>query len=176
LPCTGLPEPKLTSSNPAIASSLRHTKWIDSIDLVESLGATTVIAGHKQPDVQRPGPRNDLRWESRLHPRFSRRGGGEQHRRGGHRRDDRQVPRLRKPHDPRVLSPRGVPRGLDGFADWLSLDRRAGLQMTFLGTGLGTGARFSGRLKALRGGGAARRRTNRVARKSALASAVSLAV
>jgi hypothetical protein len=26
-------------------------KWIDSIDLVEGLGATTVIAGHKQPDA-----------------------------------------------------------------------------------------------------------------------------
>jgi glyoxylase-like metal-dependent hydrolase (beta-lactamase superfamily II) len=26
-------------------------KWIDSIDLVESLGATTIIAGHKQPDA-----------------------------------------------------------------------------------------------------------------------------
>jgi glyoxylase-like metal-dependent hydrolase (beta-lactamase superfamily II) len=26
-------------------------KWIESIDLVESLGATTIIAGHKQPDA-----------------------------------------------------------------------------------------------------------------------------
>jgi hypothetical protein len=26
-------------------------KWIDSIDLVESLEATTIIAGHKQPDA-----------------------------------------------------------------------------------------------------------------------------
>jgi glyoxylase-like metal-dependent hydrolase (beta-lactamase superfamily II) len=35
----------------ALTGPAEWQKWIDSIDLVESLGATTIIAGHKQPDA-----------------------------------------------------------------------------------------------------------------------------
>jgi glyoxylase-like metal-dependent hydrolase (beta-lactamase superfamily II) len=35
----------------ALTGPAQWQKWIDSIDLVESLGATTIIAGHKQPDA-----------------------------------------------------------------------------------------------------------------------------
>jgi len=35
----------------ALTGPAQWRKWIDSIDLVESLGATTIIAGHKQPDA-----------------------------------------------------------------------------------------------------------------------------
>ncbi len=35
----------------ALTGPTQWQKWIDSIDLVESLGATTIIAGHKQPDA-----------------------------------------------------------------------------------------------------------------------------
>jgi len=35
----------------ALTGPAEWQKWIDSIDLVESLGAQTIIAGHKQPDA-----------------------------------------------------------------------------------------------------------------------------
>jgi glyoxylase-like metal-dependent hydrolase (beta-lactamase superfamily II) len=35
----------------ALTGPAEWQKWIDSIDLVESLGAKTIIAGHKQPDA-----------------------------------------------------------------------------------------------------------------------------
>ena len=35
----------------ALTGPAEWQKWIDSIDLVESLEATTIIAGHKQPDA-----------------------------------------------------------------------------------------------------------------------------
>jgi glyoxylase-like metal-dependent hydrolase (beta-lactamase superfamily II) len=35
----------------ALTGPAEWQKWIDSIDLVESLGADTIIAGHKQPDA-----------------------------------------------------------------------------------------------------------------------------
>jgi len=35
----------------ALSGPAEWQKWIDSIDLVKSLGATTIIAGHKQPDA-----------------------------------------------------------------------------------------------------------------------------
>jgi len=35
----------------ALTGQAESQTWIDSIDLVESLGANTVIAGHKQPDA-----------------------------------------------------------------------------------------------------------------------------
>jgi glyoxylase-like metal-dependent hydrolase (beta-lactamase superfamily II) len=35
----------------ALTGPAQWQNWIDSIDLVESLGATTIIAGHKQPDA-----------------------------------------------------------------------------------------------------------------------------
>jgi glyoxylase-like metal-dependent hydrolase (beta-lactamase superfamily II) len=35
----------------ALTGPAEWQKWIDSIDLVESLAATTIIAGHKQPDA-----------------------------------------------------------------------------------------------------------------------------
>jgi glyoxylase-like metal-dependent hydrolase (beta-lactamase superfamily II) len=35
----------------ALTGPAEWQKWIDSMDLVESLGATTIIAGHKQPDA-----------------------------------------------------------------------------------------------------------------------------
>lgn len=35
----------------ALTGPTEWQKWIDSIDLVESLEATTIIAGHKQPDA-----------------------------------------------------------------------------------------------------------------------------
>jgi glyoxylase-like metal-dependent hydrolase (beta-lactamase superfamily II) len=35
----------------ALTGPAEWQKWIESIDLVESLGATTMIAGHKQPDA-----------------------------------------------------------------------------------------------------------------------------
>lgn len=35
----------------ALTGPAEWQKWIDSMDLVEGLGATTIIAGHKQPDA-----------------------------------------------------------------------------------------------------------------------------
>jgi len=35
----------------ALTGPVEWQKWIESIDLVEGLGATTIIAGHKQPDA-----------------------------------------------------------------------------------------------------------------------------
>ena len=35
----------------ALTGPAEWQKWIDSIDLVASLGAKTIIAGHKQPDA-----------------------------------------------------------------------------------------------------------------------------
>jgi glyoxylase-like metal-dependent hydrolase (beta-lactamase superfamily II) len=35
----------------ALTGPAEWQKWIDSVDLVESLGASTIIAGHKQPDA-----------------------------------------------------------------------------------------------------------------------------
>jgi glyoxylase-like metal-dependent hydrolase (beta-lactamase superfamily II) len=35
----------------ALTGPAEWQKWIESIDLVESLGAKTIIAGHKQPDA-----------------------------------------------------------------------------------------------------------------------------
>ena len=35
----------------ALTGPAEWQRWIESIDLVESLGATTIIAGHKQPDA-----------------------------------------------------------------------------------------------------------------------------
>ncbi len=35
----------------ALTGPAQWQKWIESIDLVERLGATTIIAGHKQPDA-----------------------------------------------------------------------------------------------------------------------------
>jgi len=35
----------------ALTGPAQWQRWIDSIDLVESLGATTIIAGHKHPDA-----------------------------------------------------------------------------------------------------------------------------
>jgi hypothetical protein len=35
----------------ALTGPAEWQKWIGSIDLVESLGADTIIAGHKQPDA-----------------------------------------------------------------------------------------------------------------------------
>jgi hypothetical protein len=35
----------------ALTGQAEWQKWIDSIDLVKSLGAKTIIAGHKQPDA-----------------------------------------------------------------------------------------------------------------------------
>jgi hypothetical protein len=59
---------------------------------------------------QRPGSRNDPRRQPRLHPRLSRRRSSEQHRPGGHRNHEGEIPRLRKPHHTRVLRRRSVPR------------------------------------------------------------------
>jgi hypothetical protein len=35
----------------ALTGPAQWQKWIDGIDVIESLGATTIIAGHNQPDA-----------------------------------------------------------------------------------------------------------------------------
>jgi len=40
----------------ALTGPAQWQKWLESIDLVESIGATTIIAGHKQPDASDQGP------------------------------------------------------------------------------------------------------------------------
>ncbi|MGO9794268.1 MAG: MBL fold metallo-hydrolase [Solirubrobacteraceae bacterium] len=98
----------------ALTGPAEWQKWIDSIDLVESLAATTIIAGHKQPDA------SDQDLDTILN--------GSR----GYIRDFRdavaassaageviepmkaQIPRLRQPNHARVLRRRSVPRRVEG--------------------------------------------------------------
>ena len=53
----------------ALTGPEQWQKWIESIDLVESLGAKTVIAGHKQPDASDQDL--DTILKPPVHPRLS---------------------------------------------------------------------------------------------------------
>lgn len=93
----------------ALTGPAQWQAWIDSIDLVESLGAKTIIAGHKQRDASDDDLATILDGSRGYIRDFRDAVAASQHRRGGHRDHDHQIPGLRKSHHPRVLRPRRVP-------------------------------------------------------------------